>query len=171
MLSFVVCVLAVASAGAQSAAGLRWTVPSGWRTEPAQMTRAATYSAAPVPGDTTRAECGVYFFGQGQGGSVQANLDRWKSQFAGGGGAPAPAQVAKRTARGMTITTVDIAGEYSGMGGPMGNGAPVAGYRLLGAIVEGPQGNIFVKFTGPAKTIGANQRQFEQLLASFYPET
>ncbi len=169
--SFVLCLAAVVNAGGQSAAGLRWTVPLGWRTEPAQTTRAATYTAAPVPGDTTRAECGVYFFGQGQGGSVDANVDRWKGQFAGADGAPARAQIAKRSARGLTITTVDVSGQYSGMGGPMANGAPVPGFRLLGAIVEGPQGNIFVKFTGPARTIGANQLQFEQLLASFHPAT
>jgi hypothetical protein len=43
----------------------------------------------------------------------------------------------------------------------------VAGYRLLGAIIEAPAGNVFVKFTGPAKTIAANRQKFEQLLASF----
>lgn len=159
--------LAPAIGHAQSAAGLRWTVPSGWRTEATQPMRAATYSAAPVPGDTARAECGVYFFGQGQGGSIDANLDRWKGQFSGPGGKPAAAQIAKRTVRGLNITTVDAVGAYSGLGGPMASGAPVPGYRLLGAIVEGPGGNIFIKFTGPANTIGANQLRFEQLLASF----
>ena len=39
-------------------------------------------------------------------------------------------------------------------------------YRLLGAIVEGPDGNVFFKFTGPAKTIAANQLKFEMLLNS-----
>jgi hypothetical protein len=43
----------------------------------------------------------------------------------------------------------------------------VPGYRLLGAIVEGPDGNIFVKFTGPAKTIAANKAKYDQFLASF----
>jgi hypothetical protein len=33
--------------------------------------------------------------------------------------------------------------------------------------VEGPGGNIFIKFTGPAKTVAANQQKFEALLASF----
>jgi hypothetical protein len=46
--------------------------------------------------------------------------------------------------------------------------APAAsGYRLLGAIIEGPGGNIFIKFTGPQKTIAANQPKFQQLLESF----
>ena len=43
----------------------------------------------------------------------------------------------------------------------------MSGYRLLGAIIEGPGGNVFIKFTGPAKTMAANQPNFQQLLDSF----
>ena len=73
--------------------------------------------------------------------------------------------------RGLTITTIDASGAYSGMGGPMATSPRlVPGYRLLGAIVEGPGGNVFVKLTGPAKTIAANRQKFEQLLTSFQPD-
>ena len=41
------------------------------------------------------------------------------------------------------------------------------GYRMLGAIIENSGGNLFVKFTGPEKTIAANRGKFEQLLDSF----
>jgi hypothetical protein len=113
----------------------------------------------------------VYFFGAGQGGGVEANLERWKGQFRGPGGKPADAQVGKRTVHGLPVTTVDISGEYSGMGGPMAASKTVKpGYRMLGAIVEGPGGSIFLKFTAPAKTVAANQQKFEQLLASFQAE-
>ena len=153
---------------AQSAAGLKWTAPAGWKSEGALPMRAATYTIAPSAGDKANAECAVYFFGAGQGGSVEANLDRWKSQFQASGGKPAVAQIATRTTRGLTMTTIDTSGDYSGMGGPMAAGQRrVPGYRLLGAIVQGPGGNIFIKFTGPAKTIAANKQKFEQLLASF----
>jgi hypothetical protein len=156
---------------AESAGGLRWTAPSGWKSEGAQPMRAATYHVAPVAGDKASAECAVYFFGTGQGGSVDANLERWKSQFRGPGGKPAPAQIAKRTIHGLTVTTIDASGEYTGMGGPMATGSQaVAGYRLLGAIIEGPEGNLFVKFTGPAKTIASSQQTFKQLLESFQRE-
>jgi hypothetical protein len=153
---------------AESAAGLRWTAPAGWKTQGAQPMRVATYTVAPANGDRTGGECAVYFFGAGQGGSVEANVERWKGQFRGPGGKPAVAQVVKRKIRGLTITTIDTSGEYSGMGGPLGGSEQIVpGYRLLGAIVEGPDGNIFVKFTGPAKTMAANRPKFEQLLASF----
>jgi len=159
-----------ASALAESAAGVRWTAPEGWANEGSRPMRAATYRLAPAAGDKASAECGVYFFGAGQGGTVEANLERWKSQFKDPNGKVAPAQIAKRTSRGLTITTIDTAGEYSGMGGPMAASAAVQGYRLLGAIVTASGGNIFVKLTGPAKTIAANQQKFEQMLASFQPD-
>jgi len=155
---------------AESAAGVRWTAPAGWTNEGARPMRAATYLIGPSSGDKAGAECAVYFFGAGQGGSVEANVDRWKGQFKGPGGKPATAKLAKRTVHGLTVTTIDASGEYSGMGGPIAAASQgVADYRLMGAIVEGPGGNVFVKFTGPAKTIAANQQKFEQLVASFQP--
>jgi hypothetical protein len=165
--------LGLASIGvhAESAAGVKWTAPAGWTSQAPRPMRAATYAIGPTSGDKTGAECAVYFFGPGQGGSVDANVTRWKSQFTGPGGAPAAANVATRKVRGLAMTTIDVAGDYSGIGGPTAT-APqtVAGYRLLGAIIEGPGGNVFIKFTGPVKTIAANQQKFEQLLASFQPE-
>jgi hypothetical protein len=159
-------VLSVVAMLAESAAGVRWTAPAGWTNEGARTMRAATYRVAPAVGDKDSGECGVYFFGAGQGGSIEANVDRWKGQFKGADGKEAPAKVAKRAINGLTVTIIESAGTYSGLGGPMAPSAPVGGYRLLGAIVEGPGGNLFVKFTGPAKTVAANQQKFEQMIAS-----
>jgi hypothetical protein len=125
--------------------------------------RLATYMVAPG------AECGVYYFGSGQGGSVDANLDRWIGQFlqADGKSSKAAAKIVKRTIHGWPVTTVDVSGAYTGMGGPaLQPGPAMSGYRMLGAIVEGPQGSIFIKFTGPAKTVAANQAEFEKMLES-----
>jgi hypothetical protein len=158
----VLCVSAVGLL-AESAAGLRWTAPSGWSSESARPMRAATYRVAPAAGDSVAAECGVYFFGPGQGGSVDANIERWKGQFRDPDGKVPPAKVSTHKAAGLAVTMIDTAGAYSGMAGTSS-----LGYRLLGAVVEGPGGNVFVKFTGPAKTIAANQQKFEQLLASFH---
>ena len=163
--------LSSTAALAESAAGAHWTAPAGWKTEAPQPMRAATYTVTAAPGDKANAECAVYFFGSGQGGSVEANIERWKGQFQGVDGKPAAAKMIKRsTGSGITITTIDTTGNYSGLGGPLSSGHSVPGYRLLGAIVEAPGGNIFVKFTGPAKTIAANQAKFEQLLTSFQPD-
>jgi hypothetical protein len=146
---------------AESVAGLHWTAPAGWKAGDPKPMRAATYAVAD-------AECVVYFFGQGQGGGVQANIDRWQGQFSQSDGKPTTAKTAKRTIHGLPVTTVEVAGNYGGMAGPMGGAsAAKTGYRMLGAIIENPGGNIFLKFTGPAKTIAANQTKFDQLLNSF----
>ena len=149
---------------AESAAGIRWSAPAGWKTEAARPMRAATYT---VPSTGGPAECVVNYFGPGQGGTVAANVERWRSQVLGADGRPAAAKVTTRTVRGVRITVVDSEGAYTGMGGPMvSNPKPVPGYRLLGAIAEGPKGNVFFKLTGPAKTIAAQQSAFDRLLAS-----
>jgi hypothetical protein len=160
-----------ASLLAESVAGLKWTSPKGWKTEGPRPMRAATYSIPPASGDTAGAECAIYFFGAGQGGSVESNLERWKGQVVGSDGKPADAKMAKRTIHGLAVTTIDSSGAYTGMGGPMAASKSLqSNYRLLGAIIEGPGGNVFIKLTGPAKTIAASQAEFENLLDSFEKE-
>ena len=154
---------------AESGAGLGWNPPASWKSEAQRPMRLATYTIAHAAGDADNGECGVYYFGQGQGGSVQANLDRWIGQFLQTDGKPSKsaAKIENRTVHGLKITTVDVSGAYTGMGGAMGqSGAPLRGYRLLGAIVEGPQGSVFFKFTGPSKTVAQNQSAFSKMLDS-----
>ena len=156
---------------AETVGGIRWTPPAGCKSEGTALMRAATYKIFPASGDQEGAECVVYFFGAAQGGSVQANIELWKSRFMGADGKPATAQIQKRTVHTLPVTTIDVTGQYSGMGGPMATMKTVkVGYRLLGAIIENPGGNVFLKFTGPEKAIAANQRKFEQMLESFVKE-
>jgi hypothetical protein len=162
--------LTAALLNAQSRAGVRWDTPPGWKLQPqGSSMRLATYQIRPAAGDQDIAECGVYYFGQGQGGSVEANIDRWVGQFQQTNGKPSKdtAKMEKRTIHDLKVTTVDVSGAYSGMGGPSApEGPPKQSYRLLGAIVEGPQGLVFFKFTGPAKTVRENQSIFEKMISS-----
>ena len=54
------------------------------------------------------------YFGPGQGGPVDANLKRWIGQVEGGENS---AKTAKRTVHGLTVSTVDVSGNYTGMTG------------------------------------------------------
>ncbi len=105
-------------------------------------------------------------------GSVEDNLDRWRAQMVAPDGRPATAKLDKRQASGLTINRVDTSGAYTGMGGPMATSTrAIPGYRLLGAVIQGPgDSNLFIKFTGPSKTVAANEKLFEQLLGSFQIE-
>ncbi|MEO8028154.1 MAG: hypothetical protein ABI823_16845 [Bryobacteraceae bacterium] len=150
-------------------AGLKFTPPAGWKSEAPRPMRAATYVLPPVGKDIDHAECVVYFFGPGQGGSVEANLERWKGQYQVNG-KPAQATINKSKVHSLPVTTLETGGEYSGMGGPTATEKSLkSGYHLLAAIIEGPGGNVFIKFTGPAKTVAANRANFEKLVASFEP--
>jgi hypothetical protein len=78
--TFFSVVLAVSFLAADSGGGLRWDASAGWKPDAQRPMRLATYTIA-ATGDHEGAECGVYYFGPGQGGSIQANLDRWIGQF------------------------------------------------------------------------------------------
>ena len=148
---------------ADSAGGISWTSPATWKSDAPRPMRAATYLIAPAKGDGDSGECGVFYFGEGQGGGVDANIERWVSQFEG---AKAPVKK-KEKLGGFDVTTVEVDGTFaSSMGGPMGPKTPKPNFKLLGAIVEGPKGNIFFKLTGPAKTVEASRAEFMKMLKS-----
>jgi hypothetical protein len=151
------------SAAQGAAAGIHWSVPSRWTEQPPRAMRIATYSVPPAPGDSESAECAVYYFGKGQGGGVDENMTRWASQF---DGAPKADRSAKEV-NGLKVNLVQVAGAYLAPGGPaMQSQGRKENYRLQGAIVEAPEGSVFFKCTGPARTVAAAQTEFESLVAS-----
>ncbi len=146
-----------------SAAGVSWSVPDRWRAEGPRPMRAATYTIPPAPGDSEGAECGVFFFGSGQGGDAESNIARWVSQFED---SPAPER-ATRTVDGIAVTLVKIGGDYLAPAGPMMQSqGRKENFRLLGAIVAAPEGSVFFKLTGPANTVAAAEREFDSLIGS-----
>ena len=167
-MTFLLMLAALGMIRGESAAGVRWTAPASWKAQAARPMRAATYLVPAAPGDKEESECAVYYFGRGQGGSVDDNMKRWIGQFEP---PQKDAQPRRRTVNGLNVTDIDLSGTYTGAGGPMATTKTIKpGYRLLGAIVEAPEGLIFIKFTGPAKTMAANQSNFESLVKSFARE-
>jgi hypothetical protein len=149
-----------ASTGA--AAGVEWTVPARWAAGKGSAMRVATYEVPAAKG-AGAGECAVFFFGPGQGGGVDDNVARWARQFEG---APAPKRATASVA-GLRVTRVQVDGTYLAPGGPMMQSTgKKTGYRLLGAIVEAPGGNVFFKLTGPAATVSGAQAEFDALVAS-----
>jgi hypothetical protein len=144
---------------ANSVAGIAWTIPPNWTVEGPRPMRAATYTV-PQGGS-----CAVYYFGSDQGGSVEANVQRWAGQFEG---SPKPV-TEKKTIASMPVTTVQINGTYTSPGGPMMQSqGKEEGYRLMGAIVEGPEGSVFFKCTGPKDAMTAAKPGFDDLLSSLH---
>jgi hypothetical protein len=88
-------------------------------------------------------------------GSIEDNINRWIGQFEGA--TKDDAKVEKKEVEGGVIHTVDLKGTFvQTMGGPFAPGPSkkLEDHRLLGAIIETKDhGKIFVKMTGPAKTV------------------
>jgi hypothetical protein len=144
-------------------AGLTWGIPKSWTVGPEKQMRAATYLVGAQSGDAEGGECAVFYFGQGVGGNIESNISRWVSQFEQPDG---PRNESKEV-NGMKVTVVQIAGTYLAPGGPMMMASgKKENFRLRGAIVEGPQGSVFFKFTGPDKTISAASAEFDAMIGS-----
>lgn len=149
----------------------RTKVPEGWITEkPTSDMRVAQYKLPKVAGDGEDAILIVYYFGQGQGGSAEANIDRWIGQIKqpDGGSSKDKAKIEARTVNGLHVDTVDVLGNYSGGMSP--DTAPADNkslYRLRGAIVETPKGSYFIKLTGPEKTMNHWDQAYAAYINSF----
>ena len=161
-----------APGGGMPPKGVAGGMPPGGVAEPPasgspRSMRVATYAIPATQGDAEGAECAVYYFGAGQGGGVDANLERWIGQFQ-------PATKSKRWAKkvnGTQVSLADVSGTYTAHGGSMSQSqGDKPGWRLLGAIAESPQGAVFFKLAGPAKTVAAASKSFDALVGSLKKE-
>ena len=149
-------------AGEAASVGVDWDVPARWTNRGATQMRLATYEV-PDGGGGEGGECAVFYFGPSQGGDVESNFDRWIGQFENHGKIARAAE----THGGMAVKRVEVEGTYLAPSGPMmESSGSKRDWMLKGAIVEGPNGNIFFKFTGPKTTLEASAREFDGMLAS-----
>jgi hypothetical protein len=157
---------------AQNASGeLKYKAPEGWVEEkPSSSMRAAQYKLPKAAGDSEDASLVLYYFGQGQGGSTQANIDRWVNQMKqpDGGASSTKAKSESLTINGLKVTTVDLTGTYSAEMTPgSGSFSNNENYRMRAAVIETPKGSYFVKLVGPAKTVAQWDEAFGSYLKSF----
>lgn len=148
--------------------GVTWEDPAAWKRMPvSNAMRKATYQIPRSGSDTEDGELAVFYFGPGQGGSIDANVDRWVKQFSG----VKPDQVhrADRNANGLRQHTVEVESGTFSSGMPGGPSQSKPSYGMLGGIVEAPSGAYFFKLTGPAATVKSARETFYKLLDSVKP--
>lgn len=142
---------------AAASGNLRYQAPSEWKSEtPTSNMRAAQFLLPKAASDPEDASLVLYYFGQGQGGSVQANLDRWVGQMQQPDGSSSRDKARTETmkANGLNITLLDVSGTYTAEMTPgAGDRQNKSNYRMRAAVIETPRGPYFIKLTGPAKTI------------------
>ena len=140
-------------------------VPAGWRAvRPVSPMRQAQLYAPSLPGTDSTGEplITVFHFGPGQGGTVEQNVDRWFGQFDGGND-DKDAATAKETIGTVPVTFVRARGTFqSGMPGqPV---TPLSHQSLLGAILESPQGDVYLKMVGPSSATDQAESAFVQMI-------
>ncbi len=133
--------------------GITFIPPSQWTVLGASDMKVAHYIFGPLEKDTDSATLAVFYFGKGKGGSVESNLERWINQTAmpDGRDSHTGAIQYELNVDSMTVHMLSIFGFYEvSIGDPMSRQKEnKENYRLVGAIVEAPEGNVFFKLTGP----------------------
>ena len=152
------------------AGGLRFRAPTAWKLETPSSPMRKLQATLPRQGsDPEDASLVVYYFGAGQGGTKEQNIERWAGQFEQPDGR-ASIDVLKRSSRRvgeLPVEEVDVSGDFVAETQP-GSGVRVhkTGWRLLAAIVDAPDGPYFVKLTGPQATVTHWEGAFRALMTS-----
>lgn len=106
----------------------------------------------------------VFFFFGPQSGGTKANVDRWLGQFEEGRD-KINAKTEEKTVGKVKVTYVSAEGTYKS-GVPGTPPTPKPGFALLGAIVEGEDGSVFARLTGPAALTKGARADFEKMIES-----
>ena len=155
---------AAAAPGAQPAEPIKvgaftFAVPDGWKkVTPSSSMRKAQLEVAQ---GSDKAEVTFFQFGAGEGGTAADNVARWFAQF--------PGSETKRETNtvqdgSVKITYATTEGTFSS-GMPGGPTTPMTGYALCGAILENPDGNVFIKMTGPAAVVKSATETFKKMVS------
>jgi hypothetical protein len=142
-------------------------VPADWKESPTESNMRVAEFKVPGPAGA-QAELIVYYFGEGGAGSIDANVDRWVSQFKQPDGKPSRevTKIEKASLAGQEATLVSLAGRY--VAAPPGGGEAVdkADQALLAAIVPSPRGPYYFRLIGDQTAVAEQAPRFREALAS-----
>ncbi len=132
----------------------RFKGPEGWQSEtPSSNMRVAQYRIPRADGDPKDGEVAV--FGNIMG-STRANIDRWRGQFSEVVAGKDSLEEISEGLKGK-VTLLDITGKFGGgMAGGMATahgGGEGELTRMMGAVIEAPDGTFYVKAMGPPGTM------------------
>ncbi len=171
--TFAVLALAFLGAGLLRADGttpaaFSFAVPSGWQsvsTQDAPLVRIGQWT---LPDG---AEAVVYRFGAGQPDDPQVSLNRWASTFTASQGTPAPADISLRRIGPLSVSQVELYGTYLPPDSPAPGFPPVplAGWGLVGAVIDLPGGPLYARLTGPAAAVRRQLASFSRFVDSARP--
>ena len=133
--------------------------------------RLKQFRLSPIGDDKDHAEIVILYFGQGQGGSAEQNIKRWKSQFKPPEGKTIQdvSKVEKFKVSGFPVTYLDIQGTYSFLppSNPNAKMTIRPNYRMLGVVLEAKKGPYFIRLLGPADTVAHYKKGFDEWIKGF----
>jgi hypothetical protein len=141
--------------------------PASWEPRPAGNPMRLAEFTIPVEAGAEPAEVIVYYFGEGQGGGVEANIARWTAQFSTPDGEAVAGTAVSVEGTQFRTTLVDLEGSYGrGMGMGPGREDAKPDQALSAAIVETPRGNVFLQLFGPKAAVQAARAGFLEFVKS-----
>jgi hypothetical protein len=149
---------------------LKSTTPGDWKEEaPSNRMRLTQFRLPKKGDDKDDAELVIF---QKLGGGSKANVERWKKQFV-----PPEGKKIDDVAKEMEIkigdrpaTYLDVRGDYlfnPQPFNPRSKAEKKAGYRMLAIYFDGPKEIYQIKLTGPAKTVEAYKKGFDEWVKNF----
>lgn len=134
--------------------GITILIPAGWEERPpANEFVQAEYR---VQGEAGSARITM----SSTGGGIEANLERWRGQFARGPDDPEPKQTTVSVGTQEAVI-VELFGTFrDGFSG----GPPQPGFAMLGAAIPTGPATFFVKMTGPRETVLSQREAFHELV-------
>jgi hypothetical protein len=155
--------------------GLTSVAPADWKeeevSETARKFRVKQFKLPRAKGDKQDGEVVIFSF-SGGGGSVKANIARWKGMFIPPKGKKIDdvTKIDKAKAGKVPVIFVDIHGTYKFSSAPFDPNAKKElrpDYRLVNVIFEGKENTYFFRLLGPAKTVAQYKKGFDTFVKSF----
>jgi hypothetical protein len=150
--------------------GMHSQLPVAWVPEKPVSGMRVLQDKVPGADGKDEAQFVMYYFGPSQGGSLEANIARWKSQFSRPEGGSVEPVVTKVEGAQMAATLVELRGSYArGMG--MGQeGEVVPDQMLLAAVVETPKGALYPQLHGSADLVAKEKNAFVAFIKGIQPD-
>ncbi len=136
----------------------RWDTPGQWSESPPTSMRVANLTF----GESGEGECYLTAM-PGDGGGVEANLNRWRTQM----GQPPLSEteiekLPRKTLLMQPVPFIEIDGDFT----PMGASEALKDYRMLGVILSFDRFTLFVKMVGPRDVVESEEENFDTFCRS-----
>jgi hypothetical protein len=139
--------------------GIRFSVPAGWKEaelSPRQQGFVDARFLIPARGVDVELTCSSV------GGGIEANIDRWKTQFRGGPGDEPVIETI--TVDGVDATWADLRGTFHA--GMAAAAEPRTDWRMLGVGIPLAPREFYLKLTGPRDAVAAVAEDFRTFVKS-----